>query len=1012
MFFRPFKGKRSALVLGLVAFLSVVTIGAIALPSVSLPLAEALVGNFANKVSTLPTGKIITPLAAPGSTFRRLATGLRSDGSADAHGAVATAVSPDQTKMLVLTSGYNLGFRNETTGAAITRPVLDPVTGQPSTVTTNKGEWVFVYDVTGAQPAKVQQINLPNTYNGIVWAPDGQKFYVSGGIDDRIYVYSFNGTEFVPDAPFILLGHNTDQTLPFPKYDGGLLKDTPADKASDGAITTGAAVAGLDVSQDGNTLIAANFMNDSISVVDTATRQVTREIPFFQPGGTVATGEFPFWVTLVNDGNGAADRVYVTSQRDDEVLSVQLSSGNVTRIPVGVQPNKMLLSKDQSRLYVANGNSDSISVIDTGSDSVVQTIPVSRPGERYWGAIPNALTFGPDENTLYVTLAGENAIGVINVKNAQLVGRIPTGWYPNSVSVSANGKKLYAVNAKSNSGPNPAASRTTAAGTAGNTTFRNEYGWALEKAGLSTIPVPNRTTLASLSNQVDRNNGFDNRGKIDPIMSFLQKRIKHVVYVVKENRTYDQVLGDLPIGNGDPKLTLLPEPISPNHHKLALDYVTLDNFYDSGESSGVGWNWTTYAATTDFTEKDQSVLYGNAGFNGLTYDYEGTNRNINMFLPETASEPNQITTRITSLLDPSGQSSILPGIKDVNAPPGDGDLRRNAVGGYLWDAALRAGKTVRNYGFYVDGAYTGTSASTVDPTKPDPSNPLYIPISATPFADNLPQSPPSAASLLDKTDIYFRGYDQKNADIYLLNEFLRDVEVNGLADLALVRLPHDHFGNFADAVAGVNTVETQMADNDYAVGLLIEKLSQRPDWNETAVFVIEDDSQNGPDHVDSHRSIAYIISPYTKQNALVSTRYTTVDMVRTMEDVLGIGYLGLNDANAKAMADVFTRTKDLKPYKAIVPGILCKAPVDPNLVPACQDPNEPKTAAVQSRHNGAWWANATKDFYFGEADKLDDERFNRVLWAGVKGNDVAYPIARSGANLRQNRAQLLAQHNG
>ncbi|OLP16398.1 hypothetical protein BST81_21245 [Leptolyngbya sp. 'hensonii'] len=996
------------------------------------------VSNLPNQVAVLPTGKVVTPTAAPGSKFNPLSTGLRSDGNADANGAVATAVSPDGKTMLVLTSGYNLNFRNETTGANLTYPVLDPVTGQPSSVTTRKAEWVFVYDISSEQLVKQQQINIPNTYNGIAWAPDGKRFYVSGGIDDRIYVYRQEGNTFVPDAPFILLGHNSNQTAPFPAYDGGLLNGTPADTASGGLVVTGAAVAGLDVSKDGKTLVAANFENDSISVVDTASRKVTQEIKFFTPGSPVATGEFPFWVTVVSNKNGAATKAYVTSQRDDEVLSVNLATAAIVRIPVGEQPNKLLLSKNQSRLYVANGNSDTVSVINTGTDKVVQTISLSRPGDRYRGAIPNSLAFSSDERALFVTLGGENAVAVVDLgpqkekdndndkekglldelfkfgkpeKPAKVVGRIPTGWYPNSVSLNAKGNRLYVVNAKSNAGPNPSNGRTTAAGQARNTTFRNEYNWALEKAGISTIPVPSSfKVLDALSRLVDLNNGFDQRGKEDFMMKFLGHKIKHVVYVVKENRTYDQILGDLPVGNGDPALTLLPQPISPNHHKLALDYVTLDNFYDSGESSGVGWNWSTYAATTDYTEKHQSVLYGNAGFNGLTYDYEGTTRNINPGLPQTSSQPSPITVRVTGLLDPSGQSSILPGSKDVNGPAGSGNWNPNVVGGYLWDAALRAGKTVRNYGFYIDLAYYNTSSGQVDPTKPDPANPLYLPISPTPFASKIPQAPPTV--LLDKTDIYFRGYDMKNADIYLFNEWLRDVNVNGLPSLSLVRFPHDHFGNFGNAVAGLRTVETQMADNDYAVGLLVETLSKRPEWKETAVFIIEDDCQDGPDHVDSHRSIAYIISPYTKRKAVVSTRYTTVDFVRTIEDLLGIGYLGLNDANANPMSDVFTKNANLTPYQSVVPGILCKAPVDPALVPACQDPNAPKTAAVQSRHDGDWWANATQEFYFGVEDRLDEEKFNRVLWSGVKGDGAPYPTERSGQDLSQEREKLLANwHN-
>ncbi len=989
--------------------LSLLIAAAICLSSIHLAsarLTTSIVGDIEGGGALLPTGQLITPAAAPGSTFAHLATGLRKDGNADAAEAVTTALSPDGKTLLVLTSGYNKNFKDEETGTEFTYPVLDPQTGAPSSVTTPNAEWVFVFDVSSGSLVKKQQINIPNTYNGLTWSPDGKRFYVSAGIDDRIYVYTYNSSEYVPEAPFILLSHNSEQTAPLPKYDGGLLKDTEAKQAA-----TGAVVAGIAVSKDGKTLLAANFENDSVSIVDPATRKVLQEIKFFQPGQEVATGEFPFDVAVKSTKSGAATKAFISSQRDNEVLAVDIAAQAVTRIPVGSQPNKILLSLDQNLLYVANGNSDSVSVIDTTRNQVVQTISLSRPGDKYKGANPNSVASAPNGKTLYVTLGGENAVAVVNLKNSRVIGRIPTGWYPNSVSVSQDGSKLYVVNAKSNAGSNPSNGRTTEAGKARNTTFRNEYNWALEKAGISVIPVPNRRTLATLSLQVDKNNGFQNR-RLDPMLAFLQTKIKHVIYVVKENRTYDQVLGDLPVGNGDSALTLFPQPLTPNHHKLSLDFATFDNFYDSGESSGVGWNWSTYGRTTDYTEKTQSVLYGNASFNGLTYDYEGTNRNINIALPQTSPNPSPLTTRLTGLLDPSGKSSILPGTRDVNAPEGDGELDQDAIGGFLWDAALRAGKTVRNYGFFIDLTYYDTSSAQVDPTQADPNKPFYIPISPTPFASNIPQAPVTKVVLQDKTDIYFRGYDQKHPDIYLYNEWVRDLDSylkNELPNLMLVRLHHDHFGNFNNAVAGLNTAELQMADNDYALGLLVEKISKSPQWQETAIVVIEDDAQDGPDHIDGHRSLAYIISPYTKRRALVSTNYNTVNILRTMEDLLGIGYLGITDANAEPMSDAFTKTPDFTPYTAVVPGNLCRPPVDPNLVPACNDPNAEKTAAIPSLRSKQWWAKATKDFYFGVEDKLDAEAFNRVLWAGIKGDNVPYPEERNRADLRQNRAQLIGK---
>jgi len=373
-------------------------------------------------------------------------------------------------------------------------------------------------------------------------------------------------------------------------------------------------------------------------------------------------------------------------------------------------------------------------------------------------------------------------------------------------------------------------------------------------------------------------------------------------------------------------------------------------------------------------------------------------------VPDSAQSASQFTVRLTTLLDPSGSSSILPGPKNVSEPLGSGDLDDDAVGGHLWDSALREHKTVRNYGFFVDQAYYVTSQN--DPTKPDPLLRFYLPISPTPFASNLPQAVPLSPGLRDKTDVYFRGFDMNNADTYLFNEWLRDVTINGLPALSLVRLPHDHFGSTATAIAGLNTPSLQMADNDYSIGRLVDFISHSHYWQSTAIFILEDDAQSGGDHVDAHRSLGYVISPYSKRGVTVSTNYNTVNVLRTIEDLLGIDHLNQSDANAAPMADVFTHTPDFTPYNVIIPGSLCAPPVDPNLVPACKSSSANISPKVRELHDAAWWAVKLKDFDFHDADRLDTEAFNRVLWEGTMG-DVPYPTVRSGLNLRRNRAQLL-----
>jgi len=987
------------------------------------------VGNYPQG-SILPTGQVITPTAAPGSTIQVLSTGLRADGDADASEAVNTALSPDNKTLLVLTSGWNKG-NHLPDGTSITYPTLDPNTGAAVGKTT-LSEWVFVYAINGdGTITKLQQVSIPSTYSGLAWAPDGTRFYVSGGQDDRVYVYKLSAGSFVPDTPFILLGHNSNANAPFPKYDGSILKGTKAAQSvtfgGSSLIVGGAVVSGLALSRDGKTLVAANFENDSVSIVDTATRTVKNEIKFFTPGGTVAQGEFPYDVLVLSNDDGSAKTAFVTSQRDDQVMVADIASGNFTSIPVGEQPNRMVLSKDQGTLYVVNGNSDSVSVISTSSNAVLQTISLSRPGDKLKGSNANSAVLSADEKTLYVTLGFENAVAVVDLDSGHVLGRIPTGWYPTSVSLtrisgseqsaSANKRhgdgdrdedgdrdqdrdrehgRLYVCTFKSNTGPNPAN------GPAPNPTFLQTRSWPLAKAQMNIIPVPDHEALRDLSFQVDENNGLVNR-KPDPMMAFLQNKIQHVIYIVKENKTYDQVLGDLSRGNGDPTLTQFPQAVTPNHHSLALAFGLLDNFYDSGQVSGDGWGWSTYAETTDYNEKTIAVNYGNGG-SGVTYDTEGTSRLIGTGLPDSDPNPNPFTVRLTTVLDPTGSSAIMPGPKNVSNPSGSDDLDADALGGHLWDSALRAGKTVRNYGFFVDQAYYVTSQK--DPTQPDPVLKTYLPISPTPFASNLPQAVALSPGLRDKTDIYFRGFDQNNADTYLENEWARDLAVTGLPSLSLLRLPHDHFGSTSTAIAGLKTPTLQMSDNDYAIGKVIDAISHSPYWKSTAIFILEDDSQSGGDHVDSHRSFVYAISPYSKRGVTISTNYNTANVLRTIEDLLGINHLNQSDADAAPMADVFTRNPDFTPYSAVVPGDLCVAPVDPNLVPACKTASARITPKLPELRDAAWWAAELKNFDFHDADRVDAEAYNRVLWKGLMG-DAPYPTIRSGLDLRKNRAQLL-----
>jgi DNA-binding beta-propeller fold protein YncE len=945
-------------------------------------LALAFIASSTSLMSSasepLPTGKSITPTAAAGSLFQPLNPGLPAPFAGFiADHAVTTATSPDGNTLLILTSGYNLN--NDSTGAQVDAA---------------SHEYVFVYDISVHPPVKNQVLQVPNTFDGIVWNPNGQHFYVTGGVDDNIHFFDLTGTTWSESLPAVQLGHVA---------------------GTDGLVPRGAG--GIAITQDGMRLVVANYENDSISIVSTATRTKLAELDL-RPGRNnpadagVAGGEYPFWVAI--KGN---DTAYVSSVRDREVVVVNIATAMptiTTRIPVKGQPLKMILDKAQGTLFSVLDATDQVAVINTMTNHVRGYLKVTAPKHvfaneaDFKGANPTSLALSPDEKTLYVTNGGTNSLAIIRLDedndgddlDGKILGLIPTGWYPTSVSLSKNGAILYVVNGKSNTGPVPQACQNEPTGLNPACNAANQYMWQVTKAGFLTLPVPHGDELEDLTEQVAKNNFFNGAESREgaELFSELRKKIKHVIYILKENRTYDQVLGDLEKGNGDPAIVVFPEPMTPNFHQIARQFVDLDNFYTSGEVSGDGWNWSTAARAADSIEKTEPVNYAGRGFN---YDYEGTNRNINVGFATLAER--QAAMPLTPP-DPD----LLPGTADVSAPDGpDGETGA----GYLWDAALRAHRSIRNYGFFLDlGRYfvAGTPAF-LPPTLRDPFAPLGTPF--TPGAHGTPVQVAFAtkAALQSITDPYFRGFDMSFPDFWRFKEWEREFDMyvknHDLPSLELVRLPHDHFGSFGAAIDGVNTPNTQIADNDYSVAKLIEKVSNSIYRDSTVIFVIEDDSQDGPDHVDAHRSNIYIAGAHVKQDEVISERYTTVNVLRTIEELLNIKPLGINDGLEEPINDVFERHAKAWAFTAVVPDILRTTAL----------PLPPANASAQQAsflsfplHDAKYWEEKTKGLDFNVEDHLDTARFNHVLWQGLKGDSVPYP-SRSGADLRQNRKRLLEQ---
>ncbi len=888
-------------------------------------------------------------MAAAGASFSRLRPHLRDFPHYLAGQAVTTATSPDGKTLLILTSGYNR--------------LLDR-TGK--VIPADSEEYVFVYDIGHDRPERRQILRVPNTYMGIAFAPDGRHFYVSGGPDDDVHVFARRGGSWSEDAAALIkLRHH-----------GGK------------GLQAGPEVAGLAVTADGSRLLAANFYNDSVSLVP-----LSGGLPegppvelSLQPGAGRAGGTYPYWIVI--KGSRTA---YVSSMRDREIDVVGLESpapAVIARIPVQGNPNRMLLNRAGTRLYAASDNADVVSVIDTAHDRVLTAIrtiappALIAPGAYFHGVDPNSLALSPDERRLYVTNGGENAVAILTLDpdSPSVAGLIPTGYWPNSVSVSADGRMLYVVNGKSLPRANPGncAANDFDGAREAHCSSANQYILQLSKAGFLSLPTPSAHDLQELTRTVAANDHLYVRENAQDrrLMSALHQKIKHIIYIVRENRTYDQVLGDLPVGNGDPRLAEFGRVITPNVHALAREFVTLDNFYDTGEVSGNGWPWSTSAMELDLGSKDVPVYYAKRG---LSYDWEGTNRDVDVAVGSLAGRKKE---------EPGypNDPDLLPGTADVGAPDGpEGEYQQ----GYLWDAVMRAGLAVRNYGFMLD-------------LKPY-DNPLRsTPLILLPHASHTRVAFPSNRRLAAVTDPYFRGFDTRFPDYYREAEWQREFEQyvarGNLPALSLVRLMRDHLGSFAKSIEGLSTPEAQVADNDYAVGRLVAAVAQSRYADSTLVIIIEDDAQDGADHVDAHRSVCFLAGPYLKRHAVVSERYSTVNVLATIEDILGSAHLSIYDAYQRPMSAVFDLGQLHWTYQATEPAPFAAAFTGGR--------KPPHPAAFHFKRTPAYWAQMTRGMHWDKEDENPAPLIERIYWAGLNPG-VPYPSTRSGADLSLGRVKPL-----
>ena len=786
---------------------------------------------------------------APGSTVPtgtseqpRLPTGARLDPAGRSFDVgsmpLAIALSPDEKRIVVLLNGWReQGIQ-----------VLDRGTGEV-----------------------IQSILQPAAFLGLAFSPDGKWLYASGGNEDVVYRYGWSdGSASPADTLF--------------------LSKKPADKPGTSYP------AGIGVSPDGKTLYVAENLADSLAVIDVASRNVIHRF---------GTERYPYGVTVAKDGS-----VYVSSWGGSTVSVFRpTDAGGIreaSRMTVGRHPSAMTLSADGNRLFVASGSTDRVAVVDTRTQRVIATLEDPPPAGPHEGSTPNALVISNNGRRLFVAEADNNALAVFDLSRAtagvtsgpedspdRLSGRIPVGWYPSAVAVS--GDSLFVANGKGSgttsnpTGPQPNKDESL-----------NPRGYTLGQISgtLTMIAAANASAseLDGYAHRVAYANGWNGstaaRG---------YPPIEHVIYVIKENRTYDQILGDLRSGDGDTSLLFFPRSVTPNHHALAERFGVFDRFFVNSEVSADGHNWSTAAYASDYVEKTTPSNYSGRG---RTYDYQGTNR------------------------------EKVP-VDDVAEP----------ASGYLWNLAEKAGITFRNYGEFV------------------------VPIDSLPDGTQPPSYRGDKPYLIDHTNGDFPDFDlgildQRRADVWIAE--LGNFEKEGkMPVLELVTLPNDHTSGLR---AGDRTPSAFMADNDLALGRMVEALSKTRFWKNTVMFVLEDDAQNGSDHVDSHRSPLLVISPYSKGGAFHSFANTT-DVLATIEELLGLGRLSQFDHYGRPLRSIWREAPDVRPYVAVKPEV------------SLEDRN-PRVGVG---------ARESRKLALDKEDEADEELFNRILWRAIKGDSRPWP---------------------